>query len=70
MAREAFASAMGMAALILPTYEDEVLLWNDASAEDPLARITGLGVPLIVLKQGPGDCLVHGGTIAPFRRSP
>lgn len=61
-ARDAFARIMSMSSLVLPTFDDEVLLWGDASPDATLTRIANLGVPLIVLKQGPDGCIVHDGT--------
>ncbi|WP_128255551.1 sugar kinase [Falsirhodobacter deserti] len=60
-AREMFARVMSMSSVVLPTFDDEVLMWGDASPQDTLKRIAGLGVPLVVLKQGPDGCLIHDG---------
>ncbi|WP_045386740.1 sugar kinase [Falsirhodobacter sp. alg1] len=61
VAREAFARIMSMSSLVLPTFDDEVLMWGDASPEATLARIADLGVETVVLKQGPEGCLIHSG---------
>lgn len=60
-ARTAFARVMSMSDVVLPTYEDEVLLWQDESPQAALARISALGAGVIVLKQGPEGCLVQEG---------
>jgi 2-dehydro-3-deoxygluconokinase len=66
-ARTFFAQAMARADLILPTFEDEQMLWGDVTPEATLARLHGLGRAQIVLKQGAEGCLISDGTGAPRR---
>ncbi|MGO4852242.1 sugar kinase [Phaeovulum sp. W22_SRMD_FR3] len=66
-ARALFAETMARADLILPTFEDEQMLWGDASPEATLARLHGLGPAQIVLKQGAEGCLIADGTQPPRR---
>ncbi len=58
-ARQLFGDVMGLCNLVLPTYEDEVMLWGDASPTASLDRIAALGATSIVLKQGSEGCLVR-----------
>ncbi|WP_029004818.1 sugar kinase [Azorhizobium doebereinerae] len=65
-ARMVFAEALKRSSMALPTFEDEALLWGDASPEATIARITTFGVKEVVVKNGAGGALVHadGQTIA------
>jgi len=54
-AREAFTRACAVADIVLPTFEDEQLLFGDRAPGDTLERIAA---PEIVLKQGASGCLV------------
>lgn len=58
-ARTVFAEALKRASLVLPTFEDEVALWGDASPAATIARITTYGVSEVVVKNGAGGALVH-----------
>ncbi|PZX09350.1 sugar kinase [Celeribacter halophilus] len=60
LAREAFERVMALSSVVLPTFEDEVMLWNDVTPEATLARIAELGVETIVLKRGPEGCTIRG----------
>ncbi|TCT05249.1 sugar kinase [Aquabacter spiritensis] len=58
-ARTVFAEAMKRASIALPTFEDEVALWGDASPRATIERITTYGVREVVVKNGPGGALVY-----------
>lgn len=57
-ARTVYAQALKRATLALPTYEDEAMLWNDASPAATVERIATFGVPEIVVKNGAAGALV------------
>jgi len=65
-ARTIFAEALKRASIAMPTFEDEVALWGDASPEATIARMTTYGVSEVVVKNGPAGALVYaeGRTIA------
>ena len=44
--------------LALPSFEDEAKLWGDRSAAATAERYAAAGVPEIVVKCGPADCVV------------
>lgn len=58
-ARTVFAEALKRSTMALPTFEDEVALWGDASPRATIERITTYGVPEVVVKLGAGGALVH-----------
>ncbi|MGU3494461.1 sugar kinase [Xanthobacteraceae bacterium A53D] len=58
-ARMVFAEALKRSSMALPTFDDEALLWGDASPEATIARITTFGVNEVVVKNGPGGAHVH-----------
>ncbi|MEP9376894.1 sugar kinase [Aquabacter sp. CN5-332] len=58
-ARTVFAEAMKRASIALPTFEDEVALWGDASPMATIERITTYGVSEVVVKNGPAGALVY-----------
>ena len=58
-ARTVFAEALKRASVALPTFEDEVALWGDASPSATIERITTYGVSEVVVKNGPGGALVY-----------
>ncbi|MEP9349493.1 sugar kinase [Xanthobacter sp. KR7-225] len=58
-ARTVFSEALKRASLALPTFEDEVALWGDASPAATIERITTYGVAEVVVKNGAGGALVH-----------
>lgn len=61
-ARAAFGRMLDLAQIVLPTFEDEVLLWQDSTPEATLDRIAAHGPDTIVLKRGPDGCIVrHAG---------
>ncbi|MFG1347491.1 sugar kinase [Xanthobacter autotrophicus DSM 431] len=58
-ARTVFAEALKRSSMALPTFEDEVALWGDASPAATIARITTYGVSEVVVKNGAAGALVH-----------
>jgi len=58
-ARTVFAEAMKRSSMALPTFEDEVALWGDASPAATIERITTYGVSEVVVKNGVAGALVH-----------
>ena len=57
-AREAMEAATRLADIALPTFDDEVKLFGDASPEATADRIAALGVGEIAVKNGAKPCLV------------
>lgn len=51
-ARNAFACAVALADIALPSLDDECALWGEQSAEDVLRRYAAAGVSEIVVKDG------------------
>jgi 2-dehydro-3-deoxygluconokinase len=60
-ARAAFARFMRLCTIALPTFDDEQALWGDASPAETVARLAGLGVGEVVVKQGAEGALVAAG---------
>jgi len=61
-AKERFESLYPYLAIVLPTFDDERLLFGDESPETTLTRLASYGIAEIVVKDGPAGCLVgHGG---------
>ncbi|MBC07384.1 MAG: ribokinase [Thalassospira sp.] len=58
-AREIYARITALSDLVLPTFEDEALLWGDATAQATIDRIAKLGPSMIVVKQGADGCLLY-----------
>lgn len=52
-AQAAFAAFWPLADIALPTFDDEALLWNDASPAESARRLRAAGVTEICLKLGP-----------------
>lgn len=63
-ARAAITEGLRQADIALPTFDDERALFGDATPADTLARLVALGVPEVVVKNGPAGCLA-GGAAAP-----
>jgi 2-dehydro-3-deoxygluconokinase len=59
-AREAQAALYGVTDIALPSFDDEAALWGDATPEACAARLAGLGVAEIVVKNGAEAAHVHG----------
>jgi 2-dehydro-3-deoxygluconokinase len=63
-ARSAFASALSRADIVLPSLDDEKLLWGDASPQEVLWRHAEAGVGECVVKDGSGGAyLLEGGAV-------
>ncbi|MDI4666303.1 sugar kinase [Xanthobacter autotrophicus] len=58
-ARTVFAEALKRASMALPTFEDEVALWGDASPAATIERMTTYGLTEVVVKNGAAGALVH-----------
>ncbi|MDI4656515.1 sugar kinase [Xanthobacter autotrophicus] len=58
-ARTVFAEALKRSSMALPTFEDEVILWGDASPAATIARMTTYGLTEVVVKNGAAGALVH-----------
>lgn len=58
-ARTVFAEALKRASMALPTFEDEVALWGDASPAATIERMTTFGLTEVVVKNGAAGALVH-----------
>lgn len=60
--RTVFAEALKRVDVALPTFDDEALLWGDASPEATVERLQSFGVGEIVVKNGPNAaCVAAGG---------
>jgi 2-dehydro-3-deoxygluconokinase len=57
-ARNAFAYAVALADIALPSLDDERVLWDDTSPEDVLERYAHAGVTEIVVKDGAGGAYI------------
>jgi 2-dehydro-3-deoxygluconokinase len=56
--RAVFAEALKRVDIALPTFEDEALLWGDASPEATVDRLQAFGIGEIVVKNGANSALV------------
>ena len=59
------ARAAAVADIVLPSFDEEQALHGDATPEVTLARYAGLGVPLVVVKNGGGRMRATGATFDP-----
>ncbi|WP_193369909.1 sugar kinase [Pelagibius marinus] len=57
-AQEAVTQVLGLAALALPTFEDDAALFGDASPEATIERLFSLGVEEVVVKCGAEPCVI------------
>lgn len=57
-ARTAFVEALKRVDIALPTFEDEAMLWGDASPGATVDRLQAFGIGEIVVKNGPNDALI------------
>lgn len=61
IARATIRAALRLSDIVLPTFQDEVFLFGDATPESTANRLAELGVGEIVVKNGPAPALVaHG----------
>jgi 2-dehydro-3-deoxygluconokinase len=63
-AREVITEGLLNADTALPTFDDERVLFGDGTPLDTLTRLARIGVPEVVVKDGPAGCVV-GGCAAP-----
>ena len=57
-ARTVFIEALKRADIALPAFDDEAVLWGDASPEQTIARLQAFGIAEIVVKNGPHSALI------------
>jgi 2-dehydro-3-deoxygluconokinase len=57
-ARTAFVEALKRVDIALPTFEDEAMLWGDASPDATVDRLQAFGIGEIVVKNGPNNALI------------
>jgi 2-dehydro-3-deoxygluconokinase len=58
--RTVFMEALKRVDLALPSYDDETVLWGDASPDATVDRLQAFGVAEMVVKNGPNSALVAG----------
>jgi 2-dehydro-3-deoxygluconokinase len=56
--RTVFMEALKRVDIVLPTYDDEAVLWGDPSPEATVERMQAFGIGEIVVKNGPNSALV------------
>jgi 2-dehydro-3-deoxygluconokinase len=56
--RTVFMEALKRVDIALPTFDDEALLWGDASPEATVERLQAFGIGEIAVKNGPNSALV------------
>jgi 2-dehydro-3-deoxygluconokinase len=59
--RTVFMEALKRVDIALPTYDDEALLWGDASPDATIERLQAFGIAEIAIKNGPNSALVASG---------
>lgn len=59
--RTVFIEALKRVDIALPTYDDEALLWGDASPDATIERLQAFGISEIAIKNGPNSALVAAG---------
>jgi 2-dehydro-3-deoxygluconokinase len=57
-ARPVFARFLALVDIALPSFDDEVALWDDSSPQATLKRLAGYGIGEIALKNGPQGALL------------
>jgi 2-dehydro-3-deoxygluconokinase len=62
-ARTVFIEALKRVDVALPTFDDEAILWGDASPELTVERMQAFGIPEVVVKNGPNSALVASETL-------
>jgi len=60
-ARTVFLEALKRVDIALPTFEDEALLWGDASPEATVERLQAFGIGEIAVKNGANSALIAAG---------
>lgn len=59
--RTVFMEALKRVDIAMPTFDDEALLWGDASPEATVGRLQAFGIAEVVVKNGPNSALVASG---------
>ena len=59
--RTVFTEALKRVDIALPTFDDEALLWGDASPQATVDRLQSFGIGEIAVKNGPNPALVAAG---------
>ncbi|MDT3685731.1 MAG: sugar kinase [Pseudorhodoplanes sp.] len=59
--RTVFMEALKRVDIALPTFDDEALLWGDASPEATIGRLQAFGIAEVVVKNGPNSAVVSSG---------
>jgi 2-dehydro-3-deoxygluconokinase len=59
--RTVFMEALKRVDIALPTFDDEAVLWGDASPEATVERLQAFGIAEIAVKNGPNSALVAAG---------
>src|SRR5215470_15926575 len=59
--RAVFAEALKRVDIALPTFEDEALLWGDASPDATVERLQAFGIGEIAVKNGSNSALIAAG---------
>ncbi|MEA2936265.1 MAG: 2-dehydro-3-deoxygluconokinase [Variibacter sp.] len=57
-ARTVFSEALKRADIVLPSFDDEALLWGDASPDATVDRLQAFGIREVVVKNGSKDALI------------
>jgi 2-dehydro-3-deoxygluconokinase len=60
-ARAVFIETLKRVDMALPAFDDEAVLWGDASPEATIERLQAFGIPEIAVKNGPHSALVATG---------
>lgn len=56
-ARDGLTAAAAVSDLLLPSFEDEAVLFGDADPQATLARYRALGARTVIVKNGPGEVI-------------
>jgi 2-dehydro-3-deoxygluconokinase len=59
--RTVFMEALKRVDIALPTFDDEALLWGDASPEATVERLLACGISEVAVKNGPNNALIAMG---------
>lgn len=68
--RTVFGEALKRVDVALPTFDDEALLWGDASPDATIERLQSFGIGEIVVKNGPNAACVAAGNRREFIHVP
>ena len=68
--RTVFMEALKRVDIALPTFEDEALLWGDASPEATVERMMACGITEVAVKNGPNNALIGIGKQREFVAPP